>query len=387
MQQNISRQSNDATLTELGTNYQYILSLEECVNLNKGEKILIEVFGDISKESSEDSKQMEVKHHVGKHYLSERHPDLWKSLKNWVENYSSSNKFKTLVLYTTSEIINTSPLFKWNDTTVVKKLKILHDIGLEKKDRETGFRAYYDFLFAKENKNNLRNLLERIKICSSNSRIDLALMRLKAHSFLKAIPEENKDSCINTLLGYIFNTGITPPFRKEITCEEFEKYWQGIASKFVVGLRPIPDTYANSKPDPCSIKSLTSRPFVSQIQKIKYESEIPRAITNYWRTNLTLTEYCSNLYIFEKDLIAYKEDLLDTYGYKYDYFWDNLEDATAILKASRNLYREIMSLPPRPFGTISENKDFFQRGMYHNLVDEGQVKWLLEKKDEEDEDE
>ncbi|MBB6632499.1 hypothetical protein [Clostridium algidicarnis] len=132
----MERVSNDATLSKIGDIYQYLIALLKCFELHDGESILIEVFGDVTKVSQKDSFQIEVKHHIGEDYLSDRDVDFWKTLKNWTIEYDKIKNYDKLILYTTSNIAEDSPFLDWNHKKDSEKMSVLKEIANIKKSRE-----------------------------------------------------------------------------------------------------------------------------------------------------------------------------------------------------------------------------------------------------------
>lgn len=67
----MDRAINDATLVKAGDIFQYYIALRDCFKMKTGDKLQIEVNGDVSliAESSKNSYQKEVKHHFGKNVL------------------------------------------------------------------------------------------------------------------------------------------------------------------------------------------------------------------------------------------------------------------------------------------------------------------------------
>lgn len=137
---NKMEQRNVDTKTKLGDIYHYYVVLSYCLELQENETILVEKYGDISIESTEDSKNIEVKRHQGDHTLSDRHIDFWKTLRNWIKYHHNMRDFKKLILFTTSTFGENSNLKSWNSVKAYERLKILIEIGHDVKKAEEGFR-------------------------------------------------------------------------------------------------------------------------------------------------------------------------------------------------------------------------------------------------------
>lgn len=140
----MDRAINDATLGKAGDIYQYYIALRDCFKMKTGDKLQIEINGDVSliTNLSQESFQKEVKHHFGKKNLAERDKDFWKTLSNWYVEYDKISDFSNLILFTTASISSKSPFYKWNEKGANDKLNILLDIGKETKEREETFRKF-----------------------------------------------------------------------------------------------------------------------------------------------------------------------------------------------------------------------------------------------------
>ena len=102
----MTKATNDATLNQAGTIYQYFIALRDCFELQDDDVLEIETHGDVSVISSNEgsSFQKEVKHHFGKSSLGERSIDFWKTLANWYFEYDRIKRFSSCILLTTSKI-------------------------------------------------------------------------------------------------------------------------------------------------------------------------------------------------------------------------------------------------------------------------------------------
>ncbi|MEN7435279.1 hypothetical protein AAGV27_08455 [Bacillus velezensis] len=170
MSQNPMKQKNDDTKTKLGDIYHYYIVLDYCLELQENETILVEKYGDISIESDEKSKNIEVKHHQGVHRLSDRHLDFWKTLKNWVKYHQNMQGFKKLILYTTSDFGGMSKLEIWNSIKAYERLRILIEIGHEIKKTEESFRPVYESIF-NEDIEIILAILEKVELYTNQTNI------------------------------------------------------------------------------------------------------------------------------------------------------------------------------------------------------------------------
>ena len=173
---NETRAINDNTLKSLGFTYQNIVALRDCFDLREGERLQIEVNGDISITSAEKQRgrvQKEVKHHLNSETMSERDIDFWKTLANWYDEYERVKPFEKLVLHTTAQIDLLSPFCGWNALDGMEKLNRLREIGTQKRQRERRFRKEYERIFAQNyDESRLLSILERFFIMDSQETIE-----------------------------------------------------------------------------------------------------------------------------------------------------------------------------------------------------------------------
>ncbi|ASS74205.1 hypothetical protein CIG75_03855 [Tumebacillus algifaecis] len=366
---------NDATKSQLGNTFQLLVALEACFSLQEGEKIHIEMFGDISKESDHDSYQAEAKHHLEEHNLSNRHGDFWNTLKNWVENKDKLIIFKKFILYTTSSYTEDSIYHEWNQLQNVEKLERIKKEGEKKKSREAAFRKLYEFIFADEDV--LLDVLEKVVIDSDQVNVHQRLEYLKRDRALFTVDESDKVSFIRGLLGAIILIPTDPPHRWDISYEEFKELVTDHIERYTRGDRSLVDHYALRLP--ATTSGYETRCFVQEIRKIEHHKRIDEAITDVWRKNTTVIDFYSEDAIFHKDFQLYKDNIMQELNYRKDNFLEDCQGEAEIViyKNSRKFYNDAMIIPPKPIGRIKYNQDFFQRGTIHEIVDEGKLKWYL----------
>lgn len=372
------RASNDATPSKLGDIYQYYVALLECFKMKENEKILIEVCGDVSKISKTASFQMEVKHHIDVDFISDRDVDFWKTLRNWVKEFNRIKGFSRLILFTTSDISEKSLLTDWNKKNKAEKLKTIKDIGSVVKDKESVFRELYNEIFSTVNndEDNLIIVLSKFQIINKQNQIAKIDEDFRAH--IKHIPVHNREKFIAALLGLIVSRVKDEPHFWEITYKGFEKILQETAPSYMNTIEtPLPTEYANLIPPDAIAKEHQGKVFVKAIHNIKYESEIPRAIKDYWRTNMTILKYYSNNPVFNSCLLIYKDNLENKlYHTKQSAILDNEDSDRAIqIKESKKLFSNIMAWDAAPFKSINPNQPFFQKGIIHDIVDGGDFNW------------
>lgn len=376
----MDRAVNDATFNKMGDIFQYYIALLDCFNMGMNDKLQIEVNGDVSviAELSKNSFQKEVKHHLGKKRFGDRDVDFWKTLFNWYIQYDRITNFTNLVLYTTASISSSSPFNDWNNKKAKDKILLLKSIGDVHKEKEETFREYYNNIFDKTlyDENKLLDILNRFTIQSSKPQIMGISSEFSV--YIGYIPEKNRDYYIGALLGRILALVKAPPHRWEVTKKEFDIILQQEAPAYINPIQvPLPVDYAEMDVPEQNAKSLLQKHFVEEIKKIKYETQIPDAISDYWKAEMTIMRYFKNDFLYLKSLPGYKKALEKKL--KYTKESKAIEtgglDRDTQIKHSRLMYANVMAWDARDFGSIIRNQDYFQRGIIHTIVDDKKFSW------------
>ena len=376
---------NDATEQKAGDIYQYLIALRDCFELDGNDTLQIEVNGDVSIISGNSGKfQKEVKHHFGKTFLSDRDIDFWKTLANWYEDYERIKNFHSLILYSTSGIRITSPFCGWNELTAENKLAKLEKIGSITKEREKGFREQYTRIFNEGyNKDRLLEILAKFTIASS--RTNIVGISDEFSKFVGHIPKENRDSYIGALLGRIMILLKNPPHRWEVSRTSFDKMLQDESVAYGdARSKPLPTEFAQGVVPSDEESALKEKRFVKAIMDIDYSQMIPSAVQDYWKTDMTIAKYFRDDFTYLSSLETYKGDLSQKLMYAKE---EKKLDAAGKPEAekillSKHLYLQAMQWEAMDFGSIIRNQGFFQHGVIHNVVDDGDFEWKVGDEDE-----
>lgn len=376
---------NDATEQKAGDIYQYLIALRDCFELDGNDTLQIEVNGDVSIISGNSGKfQKEVKHHFGKTFLGDRDIDFWKTLANWYEDYERIKNFHSLILYSTSGIRTTSPFCGWNEQTADNKLAKLEKIGSITKEREKGFREQYTRIFNEGyNKDRLLEILNKFTIASS--RTNIVGISEEFSKFVGHIPKENRDSYIGALLGRIMILLKNPPHRWEVSRTSFDKMLQDESAAYGdARSKPLPTEFAQGVVPSDEESALREKQFVKAIMDIDYSQMIPSAVQDYWKTDMTIAKYFRDDFTYLSSLETYRGDLSQKLMYAKE---EKKLDAAGRPEAeklllSKHLYLQAMQWEAMDFGSIIRNQGFFQHGVIHNVVDDGDFEWKVGDEDE-----
>lgn len=370
----MQKQKNDDTKTKLGDIFHYLIVLEHCLELKSGEIIYVEKFGDLSIQSNEISKNMEIKHHQKRHNLSNRHDDFWNTLRNWVKYYKNMLNFKKLLLVTTSTLKDNSLFEEWEYTNASERMKLLKNEGEKILKRETGFRFLYDEIFSFE-EDIVLSILEKIEIQTGEEKVFKRKEKIKQHPIFSLIDDKNADSFIYELLGYILMKPVEHDGDKwEISYDDYKKHATEVRDMYAKQARPLPNTFSNKEPE--NINSYMDKNFVKKILDIKYEEEVVEAIINFWRMNQTCINFFNDDPIYLKDLINYREDIKKRLNRMRKSFIKQCDEGN-VFNVSQDFFNEVMLLQALAFGSINPNRDFFQQGIVHSIADEGDLTWNL----------
>jgi len=376
----VTKAVNDATLNKAGDIYQYLIALKDCFELNDGDTLQIETNGDVSIINNTGGLfQKEVKHHFGDTSLSDRDVDFWKTLANWYVDYERVKNFSHYILSTTAKISNSSPFYGWNSIDKYEKLKRLKNIGAAAKDREEIFRKQYNKIFSESyDENRLLSILDKFLIDAAKSSIDG--ISTEFSKYIRAIPVENRDGYIAALLGRVIKSITRPPHKWEITKKEFDEFCQVEAAAYgMKGSIPLPQEYSKAVVPKEETKKLEQKKFVEAIREIEYISEITEAISDYWKTDMTVAKYFRDNLMYLESLEPYREEL-DKKLHRQKNISEREVKGQSIEKrinAAQSLYDNVMMWDANDFGSIIRNQGFFQRGVIHNIVDETDFKWKV----------
>jgi len=375
----MSRKRNDATLSKLGDIYQYFIALLDCFKMKAGDKIQIEVQGDVTLISSDKkSFQKEVKHHTGSSNLSDRDTDLWNTLKNWVTDYSDSMKLNQLILFTTANITTTSVFHNWNSKEKEEKYNVLHKIGEKTKKAEKVFRLCYNNIFnsGSTTKIQICDLLEKFQIEHLQPQIQGISARFSP--YLVTIPEENRDNYIASLLGTVIKQVINPPHIWEVKFEVFQKHAQTIAPSYMKASSiPLPLDFQSTDPDNTECAVAKDKTFIKELENIEYKKIIPLAISDYWKATKTIVRYFSDNISYTASLSNYRETLGRRMLFAKESVLngESFSERNQELTASRKLCSDILGWEASDFGSIVANQSFFQNGIVHSIVDDKGFVW------------
>ena len=129
--------SFDSTPTLKGIVFQFLVALDRCFEMQEGESVFIETFGDVSVLGGDNPTQIESKCY--KTDLTDLDENVWNTIHNWMRDDFPIEKFSSLFLLTTQKAGKKSEWGGWNKKGLEDKLKTLNRIKeyFDKKKRKS----------------------------------------------------------------------------------------------------------------------------------------------------------------------------------------------------------------------------------------------------------
>ncbi|MBS5317682.1 MAG: hypothetical protein KHY44_14995 [Clostridiales bacterium] len=373
--------TNDNTLKTLGFIYQTYIALIKCMEMEEGDKVIIEEKGDVTIISSRNkSQQLEVKHHMKATALRDRSDEVWNTVWNWYNNFGEYRQIDEFILYTTCNVPKTSNFFNWESKTEDEKYEAMELIGKVVKTREKTFRELYSKIFNDTTDvTRLKIILNKFKILSEQQMID-EILKQYTNYFRLLGEKQNRENFISSLIGYLLNMPVKQK-KWEITYEEFDLIFKELALKYQPNRIPLPLTFEEYSVSNAEEEIVKSKTFVKEIEGIDLKEEVPSAISDYCKAHNTVIKYFENSIVKRKDLSVYKDELKNALIYNKKIKRLDCQNESEILRQSQRLYYESMAMQVRNINAFSENRSFFQKGIIHSIVDEKKLKWNVGEKE------
>ena len=262
--------SFDSTPTLKGIVFQFLVSLDRCFEMQEGESVFIETFGDVSVLGGDNPTQIESKCY--KTDLTDLDENVWNTIHNWMRDDFPIEKFSSLFLLTTQKAGKKSEWGGWNKKGLEDKLKTLNRIKehFDKKKRKSEkLKSMLDAVFDASKSKRLAEIAKKLFIDCLDTDDEQYYKSLLNRN--KSIPKIQRNKYINSLLGWI----IRPQKKWTISNEDFEKEAQEIAEKLRKNTVVFPD-----KLQLTDIKNeeYEENSFVRKIKDIEYEEVIPETV-------------------------------------------------------------------------------------------------------------
>lgn len=370
----------DSTPSIKGILFQFLVALEQCFKMQKGQSVHIEMYGDVSVLGDwTNSEQIESKFY--KKTLTDLDKNIWKSIYNWMNKDFPIDKFSSLVLFTTQKVSITSAWLNWNRKNPSERMDVLKKICKSfdsRKRKDKDLITYLNFIFDAKNTTRLTHIATMLYIDS------ISMDGNQYHKYLqetygKGIPDIQKGKYINHMFGYILNPNIVNN-NWRIAYDDFTREAEEITKTLVENTAVFP-----TKLKLADIKEndYDGYAFVEKIKDIKYDDVISEAINDYVHTASMIQQELEKSEAKKNSLLQYEENLKGKYTAKYKIASRNYNDGERIAK-SQDFYDDMTGSSDITFHTYNNVDLYFHNGMLHIMADEkDDLVWLLKEKENE----
>ena len=371
---------NDSTKTFKPIIYQFLIALEKCFEMQDDESIWIEKYGDVT---SSSRVQIEVKDYQKN--LTDLDHNIWKTLKNWLDDNFDATRYKNLILLTTQTISKSSKFIDWNTKNKNEKYQILNLIA-EKFNKEKGKSTFTQKLLnnvLRSDKNHkLLEILEKFTIQSKADNDEVLYKKLK-ETRTDGILEEKKDEYLNSLIGYIINPAMTSS-GWEIKNKDFRQKTKSLIETYTSTTKIFPKIETPSITDDI-IKEHQSYLFVQKIEDINYCEVKSEAISDFIYSRTILNEELKNYEISRKEYKHYEDELLKSFQAKRRNALLDVNSSNHI-NESKKLYNNTIGEVAPNFYNFNDTPKSYRNGILHELANDSDnpndIVWKLEVSDE-----
>lgn len=358
---------NDNTYKILGTKYQELIALEKCMSAKPNENVWIECKGDVADRDT----SIEVKHHNSNHNLTNNSEDVWKTIKNYVDNFHVTKTFSHLILHTTSSIPENSIFYDWNNLSKNQKQTKL--IGHNASD---SIKEYYDKIKNCPPKD-LLVILDRFSIISNQPRIADMWEELKTHPALIIVPEKFHDEAIELLYGYITKIAINNGKMWQVNINDFRSDMQHTLSKFTTDQIPF---HSILKSDVELNISNHKFEFLRKMNDVglKDKDQIS-AVYDYLRAQKSQLKMLSMSPTLIANLEQYDEDVKKVLNEEkscksYNLIIEEIGSNKAN-QESRDLYFICINKPHDQINGVNGTQKYYRDGRIHHITEESNFEW------------
>ncbi len=367
----------DSTLSIKGILFQFLIALERCFEMQEGQSVYIETYGDVSVLGSlSDSKQIESKRY--KKALTDSDKNVWKSIYNWMREDFPIDTFSSLILLTTQKVPMGSAWLNWNGKNPSERMNVLINIKKSfdlRKRKDKDLATYMNVIFDAKNATRLSQIAKMLYIDSISMDGNQYHKSLQ-EKYGKGIPDIQKGKYINHMFGYILSPDIVSHDWK-ITYDDFTSEAEEITKTLVENTAVFP-----TKVKLADIKEsdYDGYAFVEKIKDIKYGEAISGAIDDYVHTASMIQQELEKSETKKNSLLQYEENLKGEYTAKYRKASRNYNDGERIAK-SQDFYDDMTGSSDITFHTYNSVDLYFHNGMLHIMADENdELVWLLKDK-------
>lgn len=345
--------------------------------------VSIETLDDVAFETSGGTpiELLQTKHHrTAVANLTDASPDLWKTIRVWIESDSSGSITSTtsLILVTTGMASDNSAASRLRSTgRDVEAARASLDATAASSTNQTNKAAYDAYLGLSGVKR--KALLEQMIVLDAAPTITSLDDRLREEVFWAA-GKEHHDAFLDRLEGWWLRRVLKQLASTDddrIGAVELEAQMADLREQFKQESLPIDDDLLEFILDDATREAHEGSTFVRQLAIIKAgKRRIANSIRDYFRAFEQRSRWLRLDLIVEMELHKYEKRLLEEWEIVFDAMKDELgADATADAKESSA--RTVLAWAERTSLPIRSNvtEPFVSRGSFHMLSEESKLGW------------
>lgn len=379
----MNRSKHDNIAQTIGNFYHYLVVVDKLFELEKNEKIIIEIHGDITKVNVNENfflENYEIKHHESDNELNYANEDFWKTLKNWINDIDNYQDDTKLILHTTSKLH--SDFNDFETKNIKEKINLIDN--WKSKTTNKKILEHHKTIF--KNPTTLASILN--KMIFSSEQIDYSNIKqdiIKKHKdYFEYFDDENiKLNAINSFVTIIIDS-LKSKNKWEIDYEYFKNTRNEFIDKNKSSKKIIDELELHEEThNKLAKQDLTYKPlYIKKLNDIDLEGEetLLAAINKHRAIKFAsiLLDYKQSIY--EEKIRGCKAIFIDEWKNKKAKHKRTIKQKTQ-LEASQNLYDELSETQKLCLHD-EDNTQSFRRGYWHIIADddkeEEKLHWLIE---------
>lgn len=343
-----------------------------CLDARENSKVYLEFLGDVAGESE----SVEVKHHVGKHYITSNSVDVWKTLRNHVRDFERLRPFEKLVLLTTSTVREDSIFYGWNELSSSEKMaRVTSHTASDGVERLFNEVCSFDV-------GSLELILNRFVIVSDQPKVDQMWLELAQHSRFFLVSKKLRRDAVTVLLGYLERVVVFSEVW-EVDINDFHDASLGLLQPYTSGQIPFP-VFSYDKD--VSKEDINGLVFVEKMRAVKLKDrEQHAAFASYVRALQSEQRMLADSPVIIGAIARYTSNVkehIELIKSKYSYSLDLSKlDTDVAHAASRDAYFESMSSAHEQISGVSGTEKYFRDGKIHQVVNDCEFFWKYREDD------
>lgn len=370
----------------LGYFYQCRYALLEALRrLPEGERVCIgiETLDDVVFETAGSAVDvLQTKHHINAHAtLTDASPDLWKTLRIWIEGQADGIIPKNAQFFmVTTALCSDGTAAGYLRPEVRDEEKALERLAATASisTSDTNASAYQAFT-SLDDVGRL-HLVKAMMVLDGSPSIRQLDEPLRQAVFF-AVERRFLDSYLQRLEGWWYGrvlVHLTDSTAAPILGEELESEANRIRAQFKEDNLPVDDEIMRATVDACGYMD---RPFVGQLNIIGVnQNRVLHAIRNYYRAFEQRSRWVREDLLYVGELDRYEERLVEEWDLLFQQMRDDLGDDAAedeMTRAAQVLYKWVETGAHHPIRR-GVTEPAIARGTYQMLADDLRVGWHLE---------